>query len=94
MKSPKYVVSLQKLFIIALVILSAVFFVSSCTDKEAKRQAKKEEHYKNGIELLKGGKFEEAVIEFKNAIKQDPNFANAYYQLGLVQLEQEQYNQG
>ncbi len=64
------------------------FLVSSCQTKEAKKEAKKQEHYQKGLTLKQEGKLDEAIIEFKNAIQQDPNFANAYYQLGLALLEQ------
>ena len=94
MKTQKYAKRLRRLLIVALVVIHAMFLVSSCTDKEAKRKAKKEEHYQKGLAFVKEGRYNEAIIEFKNAIQQDPNFANAYYQLGLAQLEQEQLSQG
>ena len=38
------------------------------------------------------GKFEEAAIEFRNAIGVDPAFAAAHYQLGLAYLEMQQWS--
>ena len=74
--------------VIVLVVFSSMFVASSCQNKEAKKEAQKQEHYQKGLTFKQEGKLSEAIIEFKNAIQQDPNFANAYYQLGLVLLEQ------
>ena len=74
------------LMIVVLFIMT--FLISSCQDKEAKKEAQKQEHYQNAMKLKEEGKLNEAIIEFKNAIQQDPNFADAYYQLGLTLLEQ------
>ena len=54
--------------------------VVSCASAEAK----KESHYKKGINYASRGQYPEAVVEFKNVIQLDPNDADAKYQLGLA----------
>ncbi len=54
----------------------------SCTSVEAK----KERYYKQGVEYAAAGKHAEAIIEFKNVAKLDPNHTDAKYQMGLAYL--------
>ena len=77
---------LRRLVILWFIILGATLVISSCQSKEAKKEAKKEEHYQKGLNFVREGKLSEAIIEFKNAIQQDPNFANAYYDNRMVNL--------
>lgn len=66
----------------------------SCKSKEEKGREAAQQHYQKGMALQKAGKQSEAIIEFKNAIQQNPNFAHAYYQLGVALLDQQDVNQG
>ena len=45
-------------------------------------------HVTKGKEYMGQGKYAEAIIEFKNALKKDPQTAEAHYQLGLAYLNQ------
>jgi len=40
--------------------------------------------YQKGLVYERQGKFDKAIIEYKNAIKVNPQFSEAYYQLGLL----------
>jgi Tfp pilus assembly protein PilF len=42
---------------------------------------RKEKYFQSGQRYFEQGKYREAVIEFGNAIKIDPNFAQAHHQL-------------
>ena len=41
-------------------------------------------HNRMGTEFLKKGKLQEAVVEFKKALKEDPTYAGAYNNLGIA----------
>ncbi len=46
------------------------------------------QHYAAGIELQIKGSLDEAVVEFTEAIRQDPDNPKAYVRRGFVYLEQ------
>src|ERR1700751_2531363 len=59
------------------VVLAAVFSLSSCSNP-AKAKA---EHLSKGEAYLKDNKFQEASLEFRNAIQIDDRFAAAHWGL-------------
>ncbi|HEU4711576.1 MAG TPA: tetratricopeptide repeat protein [Pyrinomonadaceae bacterium] len=63
--------------ILLLILLAAVVSLSGCTDPE---QAKAE-HLKRGEAYLKDQKYQEASLEFRNAIQIDDKNADAYWGL-------------
>jgi tetratricopeptide (TPR) repeat protein len=69
-----------KLLLLPILILF-LCGVSSCTEYRAKR------HYEKGLTALAAEKTSEAVIEFKNAVKLDPDHTDALYQLGVTYLK-------
>ncbi|MBI3805568.1 MAG: tetratricopeptide repeat protein [Nitrospirae bacterium] len=66
---------------LSLILLLVVF--SSCSMGEAK----KEKHYKRGVDYVAHEKYSEAAVEFKNVLQIDPQHTDAKYQLGLVYLK-------
>lgn len=48
--------------------------------------AEKQRFYDKGLAYMKAGKPAAAAIEFSNAVRADPKFADAYYQLGRAQI--------
>ncbi|HDN79272.1 MAG TPA: tetratricopeptide repeat protein [Chloroflexi bacterium] len=52
-----------------------------------------EDHIEKGIEYARQGKLDEAVAEFKEAIRLEPDNAKAHYNLGLVYDKQGQFDQ-
>src|SRR5690348_10272908 len=44
------------------------------------------DYLQRGRKALDAGKYDEAAINFRNALKKDPKLAEAYYRLGLAQL--------
>src|SRR5215510_11319089 len=68
-------------------LLSAAIFLAGCTDPE---QAKAK-HLTQGEAYLKDGKFQEATIEFRNAIQIDDNSAPAHWGLARAYEGLERY---
>lgn len=50
----------------------------------------KASHYKKGMEYVSSGNVKAAILEFRNAIKIDPKYADARYQLGLAYMKARQ----
>ena len=59
--------------------------MANCTQMTA--EEKKATHYERGMAYFDEGKYQEAVIEFKNVIQIDPKDANGHYQLALSHLK-------
>lgn len=70
---------LLKLIIFGAIILtSSAFSLAADISTDAKLQ------YNKGIDYYKLGQLEESVKCFKNAIELDPNYIDAYYNLGSI----------
>jgi len=72
-------------FIIILIFIS--IFPIGCKNYEAKK------HYKLGKKLIDQGKNEEAIKEFKESIKFNPNNPKAYYRVGQIYLKLDKYDE-
>jgi tetratricopeptide (TPR) repeat protein len=59
--------------------------------KELKTKVKNE-YFKNGTEFLNKFQFEKSIVEFRKALKIDPEFEKAYCNLGVVYIYMERYN--
>src|SRR5690349_16768502 len=59
-------------FFIVLTVSSVV--LSGCTRDP---NVRKQKYYKSGVEYFQNGKYSEAGIELRNALKVDPHFADA-----------------
>lgn len=55
--------------------------LSACDSPEEKAQA----YYQNALQLFEEENFEKADLEFRNALQLDPNIADAWYHLALVE---------
>ena len=62
-------------------ILMAILIVS-CSGPEEKRM----KFFNKGKALYEKGEYVQAKLEFKNSLQIDPNFAEGYYMLGMVEL--------
>ncbi len=58
--------------------------------KELKTKVKNE-YFKNGSEFLNKSQFEKSIMEFRKALKIDPEFEKAYCNLGVVYIYTERY---
>ncbi len=65
------------------VIIISFSLVVSCGGPEQKKM----KFLNKGMELYEKGDYVKAALEFKNAIQIDPKFDEAYYMLGMVELQ-------
>ncbi|MDX1979472.1 MAG: tetratricopeptide repeat protein [Bryobacteraceae bacterium] len=78
--------SVRKLFLfVALSLLT----VSCSRDPETVKKA----YLERGNEYFKNGKYKEAAIMYKSALKKDLRFGEAYYKLGLAELRMGRYSE-
>ena len=56
-------------------------------------EVKRDRYFQKGQEYIVQGKLPEALIMFKNALKADPTFAEAHYQIGLVLVQKRDFQQ-
>ena len=73
----------------AAVFFSLVAVLGGCSLDPQKGKVK---YLESGKRYLKAGKYQEASIQFRNALKLDPRFAEAYYQLAQADLSLKQWN--
>ena len=70
---------------VVVCIVAAAALTVACTDKEtAKRR-----YFENGSKLLAEGKYQEAIVELRNAIQQDERFGEARQKLAEAYDEAE-----
>lgn len=78
---------MKKIFVIAFTFISLLFNCSlATTNTEALLQ------YNRGIDYYKLGQYDESIVSFRKAITADPNFIDAYYNLGSVLEYLKQYD--
>ena len=68
---------LAKCYGIALLLILGT--ITGCTDDPA---VTKKKAFDQGVQYLKDGKYNEAVIAFRNSLQIDPDYADARHQLG------------
>jgi len=72
--------------VLLLLVLSLVTITFGCLDDPDK-------HYNNGIELQEQGQLQEAIEEYDEVIRIDPERADAYHNRGTAYYRLEQYEQ-
>src|SRR5271155_4511695 len=81
-RSPKRIaLSSGRTRVILLVIAAA--YVSGCSSDPNKRKLG---YLKSGVAYVGNRKYQEAIIQFRNAVQLDPRFAAAHYQLARAYL--------
>ena len=78
-----------KRFVLGLCLVLLAIAVVSCGGPEEKKM----KFFNKGKALYEAGDFVKARLEFKNAIQIDPNFAEAYYMLGMVEFQEKNWRQ-
>ena len=63
--------------------------LAGCSGDPEKGKVK---YLQSGLGHMQKGKYQEAAIQFRNALKLDPRFVDAYYQLAQVSLALHQWN--
>ena len=77
------------LFILTVMALMLVICISGCSAISSNRAI---EHYNRGVTLNDAGKYDEAIIEYNQAIEIDSNYANAYINRGYAYYHKKQYD--
>jgi len=72
-------------FLQSVLAISLTLSLASCTSNPQKAKAK---YLAEGQKYMKKGQFGDASVEFRNAIRLDPRFADAYYQLAQADIAQ------
>jgi tetratricopeptide (TPR) repeat protein len=71
--------------VLALILINAL--LSSCSfDSDARKQ----KYFQSGQSYFEKGKYQEAAIEFTNAVQVDPDYADAHFQLAESYLRLQQ----
>lgn len=73
------------------VLCGAVALAGSATAQVDTAQAK--EAYNEGIKASQAGKLDEAALQYRAAIKYNPDYADAHLNLGAVLFERKEYDQ-
>ena len=73
--------------IVVITLMTAL--LSSCS---LDPNVRKQKYFKNGQDYFAKGKYQEAAIEFTNAIKIDSGYADAHFQLAESYLRLQQGN--
>ncbi len=83
------VVKSLRAFPLALLLTAVILFTACNRDP----QVQKQKFYNKGLDLLKKDKISEAKLQFLNALKIDPNFAEAASILAEIDFREKDYKQ-
>lgn len=72
-----------------LLIVSLDLVVPGCSGDP---QMGKQRYLRSGLRYMKSGKYGKSIIQFSNALKLDPRFVEAYYQLAQAYLANNDWN--
>src|ERR1700675_1555625 len=72
-----------------VLVFLVIVMLAGCSLDPQKGKVK---YLNSGKSYLKAGKYREASIQFRNPIKLDPRFAEAYYQLAQADLSLKEWN--
>src|SRR6202167_4163103 len=73
----------------AVIAISVTLLLGACARDPQKAKAK---YLAEGQNYMKKGQFGDASIEFRNALRLDPRFVDAYYELAQADLAQHNWN--
>ena len=79
----------KKTAAIAIITLLTLSFTFACEGPEEKKMS----FFEKGKALYEKGDYVKARLELKNAVQIDPNFAQGYYYLGLLEMKDRNYRQ-
>src|SRR5260370_9313056 len=75
----------KKELVVSILLMSTALLLRSCAGDPQKAKVK---YLASGQKYMKKGQYASAVIEYRNALKLDPRFVDAYYQLAQADLAQ------
>src|SRR3974377_2027840 len=70
-------------------LIALLLLVGSCARDPQKAKAK---YLPTGQNYMKKGKYGDAAVEFRNALRLDPRFVDAYFQLAQADIAQQNWN--
>src|SRR5260370_16046664 len=73
----------KKHLVVSILMMSTALLLSSCAGDPQKAKVK---YLASGQKYMKKGQYASAVIEYRNALKLDPRYFEAYYQLAQADL--------
>jgi len=79
----------SKFTTVGIILISAALLLNSCARDPEKAKAK---YVALGQGYMKKGQFAAAAIEFRNALRLDPRFVDAYYQLAQADMAQRKWS--
>lgn len=71
----------------ATVLVSLVIFLAALSGCSRDPNVRKHKYFQSGMKYFQEGKYPEAAIQFTNAIRIDPGYADAHYQLAQSYLK-------
>jgi len=74
---------------IAVALIALVLLPSACKKDPQKAKMK---YLASGQDYMKKGKYGDAAVEFRNALRIDPRFVDAYYQLAQADMAQKDWH--
>src|SRR5213082_539909 len=81
--------TMRKPSALSIQALLLLVILAGCNGDPEKGKVK---YLNSGLGHMQKGKYQEAAIQFRNALKLDPRFVDAYYQLAQVNLALHQWN--
>src|SRR5271163_2172569 len=72
-----------------VIAISVALFLNACARDPQKAKAK---YLAEGQKYMKKGQYGDASVEFRNALRLDPRFVDAYYQLAQADLAQRDWS--
>jgi tetratricopeptide (TPR) repeat protein len=75
-------------FLVCLIVAGAILVLSGCSKDPAKIKAKA---LAAAEKYMQQQRYQEAILEYKNALKADPRSADVYYKLGQAYLKKGQF---
>ena len=75
-------------FLITVLVGSAFLSPQASADTE-----KAKEFYNQGIKATQDGKFDVAIMAYEGAITQDPDYSDAYLNLGVIRYSMKEYGE-
>src|SRR5260370_39370068 len=75
----------KKELVVSILLMSTALLLRSCAGDPQKAKVK---YLASGQKYMKKGQYASAVIEYRNALKLDPRFVDAYYRLAQAALAQ------
>jgi len=82
----------MKRSLFCILIVFVLLLAGGMLGCEPSAQSQAIDHYNKGVDLINEGKYDEAIVEYNQAIEIDQNFTQAYFGRGLAYFREKQYD--